>query len=130
VRALLDTHVFLWLHTARRRLARSVLDRLADPATEVFISAATAWEIAIKHELGRLPLPEPAASYLPSRLAAMDGRELPISHADVLAAGALPRLHRDPFDRLLVAQARRHDLVLVTADPAIGQYPVELLAAT
>lgn len=130
MRALLDTHVFLWLHTARRRLARPVLDRLGDPATEVFVSAATAWEIAIKYELGRLPLPEPAVGYVPSRLAAMDGRELPISQADALAAGALPRLHRDPFDRLLVAQARRHNLVLVTADPLVVQYPVEVLAAT
>lgn len=129
MRALLDTHVFLWLLTARRRLAVSVLDRLADPASEVFISAATAWEIAIKHELGWLTLPEPAADYVPRRVAAMDGRELPISHADALDAGALPRLHRDPFDRLLVAQARRHGMVLVTADPAITQYDVEVLPA-
>lgn len=129
MRALLDTHVFLWLHTARKRLAPAMLDELADPATDIFVSAASAWEITIKQMLGRLPLPEPAARYLPTRMAAIGAVELPISHADAVGVGFLPPLHGDPFDRLLVSQARRHGLVLVTADPAITQYDVEVLAA-
>jgi len=130
VRALLDTHVFLWLQAAPGRLAPTVLDMLADPTTQLLVSAATAWEIAIKHALGRLPLPEPAVSYLPSRMAATGASALPVSHEDALGVGFLPPLHRDPFDRLLVSQARGHALVLVTADPAIAQYDVEVLAAS
>jgi len=129
MRALLDTHVFLWLQTARGRLAPAVLEVLADPGSELFVSAASAWEIAVKHALGRLPLPEPALRYVPSRMVAIDARELPVSHADALRVGLLPPLHRDPFDRLLVSQSRRHGLTLVTADPAIMQYDVEVLAA-
>lgn len=129
MRYLLDTHVFLWLNAAPNRLSPRVLERIADPAVDVLVSAASAWEIAIKHALGRLPLPEPPTSYVLSRMAAMRARELPVSHVDALDVAALAPLHRDPFDRLLVAQARRHALVLVTADPAISQYDVEVLAA-
>lgn len=127
MRALLDTHVFLWLQAARDRLTPAVLERLADPETDLFVSAATAWEIAIKQALGRLPLPEPASGYVPSRMAAIAATELPVTHADALDVGLLPPLHRDPFDRLLVSQARRHGLVLVTADQAITQYDVRTL---
>lgn len=81
MRALLDTHVFLWLQTARRRLAPEVLEVLADPESELFVSAASAWEIAVKHALGRLDLPEPALRYVPSRMAAIEAKELPVSHA-------------------------------------------------
>lgn len=129
MKALLDTHVFLWVVTEPERVRTAVLDRISDPATDLFLSAVSAWEIAIKYELGRLTLTEPPEAFVPSRMRLNGARELPISHADALAAGALPRLHRDPFDRLLVAQARRHDLLLVTADPLVAQYPVEVLAA-
>ncbi len=129
MKALLDTHVFLWVVTEPERLRGAVLDRISDPATDLFLSAVSAWEIAIKYELGRLTLTEPPETFLPSRMRLNGAQELPISNADALAAGALPRMHRDPFDRLLVAQARRHDLVLVTADPLVAQYPVEVLAA-
>jgi len=130
VKALLDTHVFLWVVTEPERLRTDVLDRISDPATDLFLSAVSAWEIAIKYELGRLTLTEPPEAFVPSRMRLSGAQELPISHADALAAGALPRLHRDPFDRLLVAQARRRDFVLVTGDPLVAQYPVEVLAAT
>jgi len=129
VRVLLDTHVFLWLQTAPGRLAPTVLARLADPATQLVVSAATAWEVAIKHALGRLPLPEPPVSYLPSRMAATGATALSVSHDDALGVGLLPALHRDPFDRLLISQARGHGFVLVTADPAITQYDVEVMPA-
>lgn len=129
MKALLDTHVFLWVVTEPERLRTDVLDRISDPTTDLFLSAVSAWEIAIKYELGRLTLTEPPEAFVPSRMRLNGAQELSISHADALAAGALPRLHRDPFDRLLVAQSRRHDLVLVTADPLVAQYPVEVLAA-
>ncbi len=129
MKALLDTHVFLWVVTEPERLRGDTLDHISDAATDLFLSAVSAWEIAIKYELGRLTLTEPPEAFVPSRMRLTEVQELPISHADALAAAALPRLHRDPFDRLLVSQARRHGLVLVTADAAIAAYDVEVLAA-
>jgi PIN domain nuclease of toxin-antitoxin system len=124
---LLDTHVFLWLHTEPERLG----ERLAvveDPRTELLVSAASSWEIAIKHGVGRLPLPEPPERYVPSRILAVGARGLAVEHSHALAVAALPPLHRDPFDRLLVAQSGNLDVPILTADPAIVQYPVRVLA--
>lgn len=126
MRLLLDTHVFLWLQTEAERLGPA-LDILADREHELLLSAASSWEIAIKHALGRLPLPAPPSEYVPGRARTSGVALLPVDHADALAVADLPRLHRDPFDRLLVSQARRRDLALVTADHELGRYDVELL---
>lgn len=126
MRALLDTHVFLWLQTEPARLG-DVLDTLADEQTDLVVSAASAWEIAIKCGLGRLVLPEPPARYVPSRIRAIGAAPLSVDVIDALAVADLPPHHRDPFDRLLVAQARRHGFTLVTADEVILQYDVENL---
>lgn len=126
MRILLDTHVLLWLAAVPERTgaAQSVL---ADPANDLLVSAASAWEIAIKVGIGRLQLPEPAEAWLRSRVPALGAGHLPVTWQDAAGVAHLPTLHRDPFDRLLVAQARRHDLVLATADPAVQGYDVAVL---
>lgn len=124
MRVLLDTHVFLWLQTDPARVG-SALRTLEAPDTDLFVSAASAWEIAIKYGLGRLDLPEPPSRYVPSRIRAIGASALTVDVLDAAAVADLPPLHRDPFDRLLVAQALRHDLTVVTADEAIQRYDVD-----
>ena len=128
MRLLLDTHVFLWMLTTPERLGEH-LTVAEDPSTELLVSAAVSWEIAIKYGLGRLPLPEPPERYVPRRIRAIGATALPIEHTHALAVAALPPLHRDPFDRLLVAQARLLDTPILTADPAIAAYEVGTLMA-
>jgi PIN domain nuclease of toxin-antitoxin system len=123
---LLDTHVFLWLHTEPERLGER-LALLEDPLNELLVSAASSWEIAIKHANGRLPLPEPPERYVPSRLRQMGAVALAIEHSHALAVADLPSLHRDPFDRMLVAQAGLLGVPIVTADPQVAQYEIESL---
>lgn len=119
MRLLLDTHAFLWWRGDDTRLGAAERDAIRDGQNDVFLSAATIWEIAIKHALGRLQIPEPA-----SAAALRLGFEpLPISFTHAEAIAKLPPLHRDPFDRMLVAQARTEGLTLVTHDPAIRSYP-------
>jgi PIN domain nuclease of toxin-antitoxin system len=127
LKLLLDTHVLLWLRTEPERLTPSLLDTLSDPAHSVYVSTASAWEIAIKQSNGKLNLPDLAELWLPHALAESDIEPLSISLDDALAVRALPYLHRDPFDRLLIAQARRRGMTLVTADSQIARYDVDLL---
>ncbi|MGH2761590.1 MAG: type II toxin-antitoxin system VapC family toxin [Thermoleophilaceae bacterium] len=116
----------MWLQTEPERLG----DRLAlveDRRTELLLSAASSWEIAIKYGLGRLPLPEPPERYVPERMRALGAQGVAVEHSHALAVGSLPPLHRDPFDRLLVAQARALGVPILTADPALAPYPAETL---
>lgn len=126
MRLLLDTHVFLWLLAQPERLGRH-LGALEDAGNDLLVSAASAWEIAIKTQLGRLELPDDPRRFVPDRLRAIGAEPLPVEHAHALAVGSLPPLHRDPFDRLLVAQARDLRLRIVTADPQIARYEVDTL---
>jgi PIN domain nuclease of toxin-antitoxin system len=126
VRLLLDTHVFLWLLAEPERLGPH-LRTLEDPATDLLLSAASSWEIAIKVRLGRLDLPESPQRYVPDHMRAIGAEPLAVEHAHALAVAGLPLLHRDPFDRILVAQARHLGLGIVTADPAIADYDVRTL---
>jgi PIN domain nuclease of toxin-antitoxin system len=126
MRVLLDTHVFLWLQTDRKRLEEH-LPLLEDRRTERILSAASSWEIAIKYRLGRLPLPEPPARYVPSRMRAIGATALAVEHSHALAVADLEPLHGDPFDRLLVAQAKLLELPIVTADETVAGYPVQTL---
>lgn len=118
-RLLLDTHVWLWWQANDRRLARAARTAIAR-AAEVYVSAASAWEMEIKVALGKLEVPEDIAA------AVDDGgfRELPVHFRHITALPTLPVHHRDPFDRLLLAQARVDGLTLVTADPALPPYGV------
>ena len=99
------------------------------PENELFLSAASAWEIAIKHAIGKLKLPEPPERYVPSRLEALRTLALPIEHSHALQVGSLPRHHRDPFDRLLIAQAQLEDLPILTSDEVFASYDVETIPA-
>ena len=123
---LLDTHVWLWLQAAPERIDAGTLNRLARADT-LLLSAASAWEISIKYALGRLPLPEPPSSYLPSRISASGTTMLPIELSHTTRAGALPPHHRDPFDRMLVAQAQIMRVPIVTADDLVTAYEVRCL---
>ncbi len=129
MRYLLDTNVWLWLQTAPDRLSEETFARLADHEATVLLSAASSWEIAVKWALGKLPLPEAPSTYIPSRMRhdAVDG--LPITHVHTLHVATLPHHHRDPFDRLLVAQAQIEGVLLVTADSQITRYDVDVLPA-
>lgn len=121
---LLDTHCWLWLQTERGRFTSDLLQALGDPATQRYLSAASVWEIAIKYAIGKLPLPEPPAIYVPERMRLSGFGGLAITDKHALAAAALPPHHRDPFDRILVAQARIEGLALVTADAILEAYDV------
>lgn len=129
MRYLLDTHCWLWLASDPGRLSATVLARLENPASARLVSVAVVWEIAIKHQLGKLRLPAPAEELVPGLLATHRAGVLPIELHHVLRASQLPLHHRDPFDRILVAQAQVERAVLVTSDRALAPYDVEILWA-
>ncbi|MBK5223123.1 MAG: type II toxin-antitoxin system VapC family toxin [Acidimicrobiia bacterium] len=122
---IVDTHVWLWMLVEPGRLSPAARRAVTSSGTDVYVSAASTWEIAIKHQLGRLQLPEAPASYVPTRILASGCTALPIEVAHTLRAGDLPPFHRDPFDRLLVAQAQILGIPLITSDPALHRYDIE-----
>ena len=124
MRLLLDTCTFLWVVGGAPELSPRARAAFADPANDVLLSAVSAWEIAVKHRLGRLPLPEPPDAFVPRQREAHGIARLDLDEDSALHVAKLPDLHRDPFDRMLVAQALRDGLVLLTPDEAIGRYPV------
>lgn len=123
---LLDTHVWLWMLADPDRLG-ALRPRVEDESNALLLSAASSWEIAIKHASGRLSLPEPPATFVPSRIRATGVTPIAIEHTHALAVASLPPHHRDPFDRLLVAQALAFDVPLATADPAVQAYGTRTL---
>jgi PIN domain nuclease of toxin-antitoxin system len=123
VRLLLDTHVLLWWMGDDERLPPSMRETIADPKNSVAVSAVSAWEMSIKAALGKLTVP----SGLLEELARQGFDEVSVTVEDGLAAGSLPRHHEDPFDRMLIAQAARRGLVLVTADRRFADYDVTTL---
>lgn len=125
MRLLLDTHVLLWWLADDPSLSEPAAQAIANEP-EIFVSAATAWEVAIKRALGKLEAPDDLSGAIDT--AGM--QQLPIGFAHAAAAGALPRHHDDPFDRMLVAQARCERLTLVTGDARISRYDVPVLAAS
>ncbi|RKQ70224.1 type II toxin-antitoxin system VapC family toxin [Oceanibaculum indicum] len=126
---LLDTHALLWWLADSPQLGRTARAAIADPASAVWVSAATVWEIAIKTALGRLEIGGAPADILPPALESSGFRTLPIGTEHALAAGALPPHHADPFDRMLIAQASLDGLRLVSADREFAAYGVPLLDA-
>ncbi len=127
MRILLDTHVFLWYITADARLPATFRAAIQEPANEVFLSVASVWEAVIKHGLGKLPLPNPPADYLPQQRDAHGIASLTVDEGAMPHLAALPALHRDPFDRIIIAQALQHGLTVATVDPDMVAYPVPLL---
>jgi PIN domain nuclease of toxin-antitoxin system len=127
VNLLLDTCTFLWLAADDPLLSRPARDACRDPANAVYLSALSAWEIAIKHRLGRLPLPEAPSRYVTSRRSWLRLEPLAFDEAAASHESVLPPLHRDPFDRGLVSQAILLGMSIVTPDPAIARYPAPIL---
>ena len=129
MKLLLDTHVFLWYITADPSLPSTYRDAIQDPANEVFLSAASIWEAVIKHALGKLPLPAPPADFLPQQRIAHNISKLPVDEPEMIQLAGLPPVHRDPFDRILVAQSLQYGLTLLTVDDAVKAYPAPVLPA-
>jgi PIN domain nuclease of toxin-antitoxin system len=127
VRALIDTHVFLWWNAGDDRLSTRAREFILDSSNEIVLSAASAWEIAIKAARGRLQLPLPPHQYVPERMAQDAFVALDIQLGHVLTAAALPAFHADPFDRVLVAQAQAEGIPIVTADDAFKHYAVDTI---
>jgi len=125
VRLLLDTHVFIWSLMRPRAISAAARDLIVAVGSEVYVSAATAWEIAIKRAAGKIDFPIDRFGAI---LDEKGFRPLTIEPAHGVMAGGLPAYHADPFDRMLVAQARIEGLTIVTADPAIHRYGVAVLA--
>lgn len=127
MRLLLDTHVFLWYITADPKLPAPFRAAVQAPANEVYLSAASVWEAIIKHALGKLPLPGPPADYLPRQRDAHGIAALPVDEGAMPHLAGLPPVHRDPFDRMLIAQALQHGLIIATVDQDVAAYSVPLL---
>jgi len=124
MKLLLDSHAFLWWLAEDRRLSAGARQAVADPASTVHVSAATVWELSIKASLGKLDLD---GADLVEEIEGNDFVELPMTARHSLAAAALPRHHEDPFDRMLIAQARIEGLTIVTRDPAFRAYGIEIV---
>jgi PIN domain nuclease of toxin-antitoxin system len=129
MKLLLDTHVFILMHGDPDRLSGRTRKLLVDADTELYLSVVVAWELGIKIARERLTLPEPLDEYVWSRAHRSRMSLLSIDLGHVLEAVTLPPHHADPFDRMLVAQARAESLTLLTADPLIARYDVELVRA-
>src|ERR1700738_4121615 len=119
MRILLDTHIFLWYISADPQLPVAYRDAIRDSANEVYLSVASVWEAVIKYALGKLPLPEAPAEYLPRQRQAHRTVFLPVEEAPLAHLASLPPLHGDAFDRILIAQALQHGLKLATVDDAV-----------
>jgi len=124
VQLLLDTHVLLWSLAGDDRLGDRAVDLIEDGRNVVYVSAASIWEISIKRSLGKLRVP----GDVPTEVDAASFIRLPISFEHAVEVTALPDLHADPFDRMLIAQARTERLTLMTHDPLMQRYDVQLIA--
>lgn len=127
MRLLLDTHTFLWWVMDDPRLSAVARRAIGDAANEVWLSAASALEIAMKTQRGRLQLPQSPERFVPRQLQVNGFQPLPIRLEHALRVFALPEHHRDPFDRLLIAQALEDRLAVVTTDPQFGKYPIRTI---
>ncbi len=127
MRFLLDTHILLWWHDQPTRLTDTARDAIGDLDTDVFISVVNGWEIQIKAQLGKLTLPKPLSAIIRQEQAVNGFGVLPVTMDHIYALDGFPLYHRDPFDRLLAAQAHHEELTLVTHDPKLSAYSVSLL---
>lgn len=127
MRGLLDTHTFLWWNLNDEQLSAPAREFIANGQNEIFLSAASAWEIAIKYVKGWLTLPEPPDRYVANRIAHYGLRALPIQLSHALQVASLPLIHQDPFDRLLIAQSQMDSLPILTSDPEIARYDVSII---
>lgn len=124
MKCLLDTCTFLWIITDSQELSAAAKELFANPNNEVLLSAVSVWELAVKHALGKLPLPSALDRFVIEQRERHRIGALSLHEEAVVHLPKLPALHRDPFDRMLVCQAIEHNCVLLTPDPLIAQYPV------
>jgi len=127
MRALLDTHAFLWWITNDPRLSTKVREIISHGENEIFLSVASGWEMAIKAGLGRLHLPPNLKHFILEQMALNAIESLPVQMSHALHVYKLPTHHRDPFDRMLIAQAQVERMPIITVDPRVAQYDVEIL---
>jgi PIN domain nuclease of toxin-antitoxin system len=130
MKLLLATHIFLWFISGDARLPADWRDSIRDAGNVVFLSVVSVWEAIVKHRLAKLPLPHPPEHYLPAQRARHQIAGLLLDEASVCQLAALPPVHRDRFDRMLVCQAIAHGLTLVTVDPVFRAYPAPILERT
>jgi PIN domain nuclease of toxin-antitoxin system len=128
MKILVDTHMLVWLAAATARLPLAAREIIEDPDNEIFFSSASIWELTIKHSLGKGEIPV-HPRVLHTALAAHDFQEIAITSLHGLAAGSLPPIHKDPFDRIMIAQSIAEDCILITSDRMLARYdaPVRLL---
>ena len=124
MRVLLDTHAFVWWVADSRRLSETARGAIRNEGNDILVSAACAWEIATKHRLGKFPEADALASDIRAAIAGQGFEELPVSVGDAERAGRLTGSHRDPFDRMLIAQALAHDLAIVSNERVFDAYGV------
>ncbi len=127
MKLLLDTHAFLWILSDDARLSQAARNAFRSPQNEVLLSVASIWEIVVKATRGKLPFPQPAAPYLHEQIRQTRVAVLPIILSHVLRLESLPMRHRDPFDRILVAQALEEQIPLVSRDRTLDGYGIEIL---
>ncbi len=127
MKALLDTHAFLWWVTEDSRLSSTAINIITDSANQLFLSTASAWEIVIKARLGKLTLPEPPEIYIPNRLKVNRFESLSIHLIHALQVVNLPDLHKDPFDRIIIAQSQVEKMPILTLDSQIKRYSVDIV---
>lgn len=126
MRALLDTHAFLWWISDDVRLSERCRAIISDGANEVLFSAVSAWEIAVKAGIGRLAVPGDLENYVVEQVSRNRFELLPISIAHALRVSRLPHHHKDPFDRMLIAQAQVEKVTILTGDAQIARYPIRV----
>jgi PIN domain nuclease of toxin-antitoxin system len=123
---LLDTHTFLWWIINSKLLSKTAREIMSDGYNVLFWSAASSWEIAIKYALSRIPLPDIPEKFIPEELARNNIDSLPITDEHAFHVGQLPPHHKDPFDRMLVAQAQTESLILLSSDRQLNLYDVQI----
>ena len=127
-RILIDTHVFLWIFIEPKRFTPAAKAFIKDTASnEFYVSYASSWESSIKFGIGKLRLPKPPQRFIPERVRQARYLHLPIELEHVVNVHSLPQIHRDPFDRLLISQAKIEDLTILTADPIFAKYSVKTI---
>jgi PIN domain nuclease of toxin-antitoxin system len=127
MKLLLDTHIFLWFISGDQRLPIHFQNSIRDLNNDVYLSCVSVWEVTVKYQLGKLPLPESPEIYLPKQRQKHLINTLTLDEESVAQLLNLPLLHRDPFDRILICQALQHNLTIVTVDTAIRAYSVNVL---
>jgi len=127
MKLILDTHIFLWYISGDNRLPDDMRDSIRDSGNVAYLSVVSLWEIIVKHQLGKLPLPHPPESYIPLQRDRHQISSLTLDESSVSQLAKLPSIHRDPFDRMLICQAVEHRMTIVTVDNIISSYPVTIL---